>query len=74
MANKTPITHSFYTNEIPTRCQMCAHKVKDENRWICEKHPEGKFVGTIGYSCFTWSKNSSNGLNYKSDIKPKNGE
>ena len=54
MAYKAPIVHGVgFTNEIPSKCQMCAHKVQDGGRWICDKREDGKFIGTIAYSCFT---------------------
>ena len=72
MAYKAPIVHGVgFTNEIPTKCQMCAHKVQDENRWICNRREDGKFIGTIAYSCFTWPKKEKTGVNFVSEIKPK---
>jgi len=59
MANnyKAPIVHGGgYTGEIPTKCQMCARKVKTDTGWHCDKHPQGKFVATIGFTCFEWPK------------------
>ena len=50
---KAPIVHGVgYAGDIPTKCQQCIHKKQEGNRYICENHKEGKFVGTIGYSCF----------------------
>lgn len=54
---KAPIVHGGgYTGEIPTKCQVCANKVQDGSRWICSKHPDGKFVAKIGFACFEWPK------------------
>lgn len=51
---KAPIVHGVgYTGEIPTKCQTCIHKQEKEGGgYICDRHIDGKFVGTIGYSCY----------------------
>lgn len=49
-----PIIHGTPTNETPTKCLTCACRVQEDNRWICKKNVSGKFVGTIGYSCYEY--------------------
>lgn len=51
-----PIVHGVFTNEIPDKCQKCIYKLfsLENNRWECSKRSQqdGKFIGTIAYSCF----------------------
>ena len=51
---RTPIIHGVPTNETPEKCLKCAHRVHNGERYICEKNVDGKFVGTLAYSCFDY--------------------
>lgn len=56
MAYQKPIVHGNPTNETPEKCLRCGNRVYSEGRWICSKNVNGKFVGTLAYSCFTYPK------------------
>jgi hypothetical protein len=50
----TPIIHGNPTNETPAKCLKCANRVYHDGKYICAKNESGKFVGTLGYSCFKY--------------------
>ena len=59
MSYQKPIVHGNPTNETPAKCLKCANRVYHEGKYICNRNTSGKFVATLGYTCFKYPEKTN---------------